>query len=104
MLISVQNQSFIGKRFMLAPNADNCDGFFEICIIEKPNNIISNLLMLHKIVRGKHLDSKGVFQYKTKKVLISTKKANHFMADGELLCYSNTFKIEIVPHAIKVYY
>ncbi len=36
MLLSFLNQSFIGRRFRLAPNANNCDGQFEVCIIKKP--------------------------------------------------------------------
>ncbi|MBU0628444.1 MAG: YegS/Rv2252/BmrU family lipid kinase [Nanoarchaeota archaeon] len=104
MLLSVQNQQFIGKRFKLAPDADNSDGLFEVCAIEKPGNIITNLLMIQNIIKGRHLRSANVFEMKGKSLLISTEKLEHFMGDGELLCYANTFKIDIVPHAIKVYY
>ena len=104
MLIAIQNQPFIGKRFRLAPDADNSDGQFEVCVIEKPNNILSNLIMIYKIIKGKHLKSKKVFQIKEKKMSIILKNIQYYMADGELLCKAKKFNIEIIPQALTFYY
>lgn len=104
MLLSVQNQPFIGRRFRLAPYANNCDGQFEVCIIKKPISIFSNILMIYKIIRGTHLNSENAFQIKGKGICIILKEKQYFMADGELLCRSNKFNIKIVPKALEVYY
>ena len=102
MLAFISNQSFIGKRFILAPDAKNNDGIFEVCFIKKPKNIFFDFYVLHKVINEKHLRMKNITQISTKKIKITTDKKMGFMGDGELLCKSDTFEIQIVPRAVKV--
>jgi len=104
MLLSVQNQKFIGKRFFLTPKANNSDGVFELVFVEKPDNLISDFVTIRQIIKGQHLKSGKAKEIRAKKVSIYTKKRQQFMADGELLCFSDKFRFEIIPKAIRVCY
>ena len=103
MLIAVQNQSFIGKRFRLAPSATQADGQMDICSIDLPSSRLGNLIMLLKVLRGTHIRDATVMTRKTDHVTISSKSPLWFMGDGELLSEDDSFKISILPRAIKVY-
>lgn len=103
MLLSVLNQSFIGKRFNLSPHAINSDGLMDICIVLK-SKFLRDLSMVNKIVKGIHVNDIEVKVIRKKEVLIKTKKKMYFMGDGELLVFSDTFKFKVIPKAIRVFH
>lgn len=103
MLLSVMNQEFIGKRFNLSPDANNCDGKIDLCLIPKKNGF-GDFITVNKIIKKNHVNETGVISIKGKKFVIQTKQKIVFMADGEILCCSSRFKFEIIHKAIKVLY
>jgi len=104
MFFAICNQDFIGKKFFLTPNSINDDGFFEVCYIPKPKNMISSFLLTQKVINKKHVNLKDYTIKKTKSLKIQLDRKNWFMADGELLELSNEFEFKIIPKAINVYY
>jgi YegS/Rv2252/BmrU family lipid kinase len=104
MLFSVMNQPFIGKRFFLNPDAKQNDGFFDTCIINKGKNTLSELLMLNKVINKEHKNYSWAKIDRIKDLEVTFDKERYFMADGELLEYSNKFKFSIVPEAISFRY
>jgi diacylglycerol kinase family enzyme len=102
MLVTVQNQKSLGKRFILASTAKNNDGYFEVCLLSK-HSVFRDLMTLSNVVKGLHVG--GSLILKSNKVLtISTLEKTYFMADGELLDYSDVFAIRMYHQAIKVLY
>lgn len=102
MFLSINNQDFIGKRFILTPGSINNDGVFEMCAIPKPNNYLEDFSIIQKVINSKHLKLKNTLFLKSKKLIIKTEGKEYFMADGELLDYSDKFDIKIIPSGIKV--
>lgn len=100
MLFSVMNQNFIGKRFFLSPNAKNNDGLLDVCIIDRPNNLLKQIYMLIKVINKKHVNLNWAKHLKLKKLSVLFEKKEHFMADGELLDSSDKFDFSVMPKAI----
>ncbi|MFH1505646.1 MAG: diacylglycerol kinase family protein [archaeon] len=102
--VAIQNQEFIGKKFFFAPKASHSDGYFDIVIIRKSKDPLSDFITLLNVVQGKHINFKTVFRLRAKKATISTKSKEPFMADGEHMLESKKFKISTVPKAVSIYY
>jgi len=103
MAIYILNQSFLGKRFNLAPEAKNDDGLLDILFVENPPTFYSHLKTLSKGLNGKLTELKWVKSKKSKKISIELKEPLAFMGDGELLRPSTKFNIEIISKAITLF-
>jgi diacylglycerol kinase (ATP) len=100
MLFSVMNQEFIGKRFYLTPSANNRDGFLDFCIIKKGKNFIIEFLRLLKVLKKNHLKCDWANFYKRKKLKVSFSKKEYFMADGEILDFSDKFYFSVISNQL----
>ena len=60
--------------------------------------------MVQEVIKGQHINDKSIFYQSFNKINIKTKKKSFFMADGELLDYSNEFKIQNIPKELTVRY
>ena len=103
MLLCVQNQSFIGKRFQLCPGAKHDDGFMDVCLLPK-TAVPKDLITLRNVLRGRHLEMPGTIYYRKRTLTITTPEKTSFMADGELLEHASEFKLRVLPRAITVLY
>jgi diacylglycerol kinase family enzyme len=101
MALAVQNQPFIGKRFLLAPDASNTDGIADIALIPRLPGFRGALTMVRAVVRGS--DSPPIVRRTVRTLQIVTKRKMPFMADGELLLNDDHFRIAVYPRAIKFY-
>ena len=96
------NQSFLGKRFNLAPEAKNDDGYFDIKIVKIPPLFLNNLITLSKGINGRLSELDWVKEKKSNKISFFLNKPSYFMGDGELLECCDKFTIEIIPEAINL--
>lgn len=103
MGVFIMNQSFIGKKFKFSPNSNNCDGYFEWCVVKKTNPIIG-LYLMSKAINGSLKGSNKSAYFKSKKIKLSTNKIYNFMADGEIINSSKDFDIKIIPKALSFIY
>jgi diacylglycerol kinase family enzyme len=96
------NQSFIGKRFCLAPDAKNDDGMFEICDIPR-SNPLADLRLIRKIITGEHREEKGVKIEQKNRARFKFRKDQAFMADGIALEKGKEFYFRISPRALHLF-
>lgn len=102
MMLSINNQDFMGKRFLLSPKSIINDGFFELCAIPKPRNMLQDFAMVHKVMKGTHVMEKKVVYKKCKKASVLLYDKCWFMGDGELLEYNDKFEFGIIHNALSV--
>tara|TARA_Y100000034_G_C6877997_1_gene401821 strand:- start:937 stop:1794 length:858 start_codon:yes stop_codon:yes gene_type:complete len=103
LAIYVLNQSFIGKRFNIAPEAKNNDGYFDVKFVKTPPTFLSNFKTLFRGSKGEIDELSWVMKKKTNKLTINLKRPSYFMGDGELLEENNKFNIEVIPNAINIF-
>ena len=102
LAIYIMNQSFLGKRFNLAPEAKNDDGYFDVKIVKTPPSFLSNFITLSKGINGRLSELYWVKEKKSNKISFFLNKPSYFMGDGELLEKCDKFMIEIIPKAINL--
>jgi len=59
-LFAVQNGVTYGGGFRICPDADPCDGLFDICYAEAPMNIPTATFKFLRAKNGKHVKYKGI--------------------------------------------
>lgn len=102
MAIYLLNQPFLGKRFNLAPKANNNDGYFNVTMIKFVKSTLLNLRVLSLGIKGKLNKLPIVNEKQENRLIIKTDKEMYFMGDGELFDKNKIFNIKIVPKAIKI--
>ena len=100
-ILSVQNQPIMGGDFHIAPGADNADGKMNICVIPRSRGLLGHLAVFGKVTRGELLEDAVYLE--TDRVLVRTDGKHDFVGDGELLCYGDSFDLELIPGAIRLY-
>ena len=100
--LMANNQPFLGRNFQMSPGAVNNDGRFDICLIESPDTLVKTLLVILKVLTGKHIYSSGVRTWREKELIITTEKPMFFLGDGEICQEASEFKIEVLPRAVNV--
>ena len=95
MAICILNQPFIGKKFKLSQKSKNNDGFIELCFVNKSPSKNGDIETVRKISRGEVSSLKNVKVLKIKKTNLNFKRSQDFMGDGEILCRSKNFSIEL---------
>lgn len=95
MLVVASNMSSYGGGMKITPDADPCDGLFDICIIKrmsKPHFI----KVFPKVFEGKHIDDPSVEIFRTSELELNSKHAFSVFADGEYICKLPA-KFKVVP-------
>jgi diacylglycerol kinase family enzyme len=100
--LMVNNQPFLGRNFLMSPGAVNNDGMLDICLIENSATFMQTLLVILKVLGGKHIYSSSVRTWRLKEVIIDTEEPTTFLCDGEICQKASEFKIEILPRALNV--
>jgi YegS/Rv2252/BmrU family lipid kinase len=100
--LTVNNQPFLGRNFLMSPGAVNNDGMLDICLIESSETLIQTLLVILKVLTGRHIYASGVRTWRMKELIITTEKPMSFLGDGEICQKASDFKIEILPRAVNV--
>jgi diacylglycerol kinase (ATP) len=104
LAIYLLNQSFIGKKYKIIPEAKNDDGLLNSIIIKTPPTFFSNFKTLFLVTKGKSNELQWVSNKIGKKMNLKLTQPSYFMADGELFEKNNEFSIEVMPDNLKVIY
>ncbi len=101
-LITVSNGCCEGGSFKLAPHAVIDDGEFDV-IVAQGMSRLGILRLLPRVLRGSHLGSPGVMDFKTKKLRIESQSGLPVHADGEIRYHdARLLDIEILPNKLTV--
>jgi diacylglycerol kinase (ATP) len=100
--VTVNNQPFLGRRFLISPGAINGDGLADICFIENTRTLFPTVLIILRVLAGKHIHSSSVKTWRANQFMVETEKPVMFLGDGEIVTQGTRFNIEIVPKAMRV--
>jgi len=98
----MNNQSFLGKNFLMSPGAVNDDGMFDICLIENSKSRVQILSLLIQVLTGRHIYSPSVKTWRASELVVDAENPLTFFGDGEVFQKVSAFKIKIFPRAINV--
>ena len=98
--IVIANARFVAGGIPIAPEADLCDGLFDVLIV--PVGSLPQLaLLVPKILLGQHLDDERILFRRARKLHLDSQPKMWFNADGELVGNEpSTF--ELIPRAVNV--
>ena len=100
--LTINNQPFLGKNFLVSPGAANADGQLDVCLIRKPKGRFRTLMVVLKALSGKHLDLPCVESWRTDRLTVEAEAPLRFLSDGEVAQASRRFSIRIFPRALNV--
>ena len=100
--LTVNNQPFLGKNFVISPEAVNDDGIFDVCLIKNSKTRVGILSILIKVLAGSHIYSSSVKMWRTDTLIVEADSPKTFLNDGEFLQKSKEFKIHVAPLALNV--
>jgi diacylglycerol kinase (ATP) len=98
--VIMSNGKYGGGSMMIAPNADPCDGLFDVIIvgdISKPDL----LWTLPKIYKGTHLTHPKVTAKRAKEVYIWSESTMAIQADGDLVADAPA-RFTVLPSALNI--
>jgi len=101
-MINVANGKREGGGFLIAPDAQNDDGVFDICLARGLGRL-GILRLLPEVIKGTHVDKEPVTMAKAKRVILDSPDPLPVHADGEII-YTNAhhLEIEIIPRRLRV--
>lgn len=98
MFVVASNMSSYGSGMKITPDADPCDGLFDVCIIKrmsKPHFI----KVFPKVFEGKHTEDPSVEIFRTSELTLSSEYDFSIFADGEYICKLPA-KFKIAPRIL----
>jgi len=103
IMISIMNGKRMGGGFLMAPKAQNDDGFLNICLVEQVSRsrIFS---LIPYFLKGTQETQKEIHTYTAKKLQISAINGSlPVHADGETICVAGgQLDIELLPKQIEI--
>jgi len=101
-MLCVANGKREGGGFLIAPDAENNDGIFDICLARGLGRL-GILRLLPEVMRGTHVDKEPVTMAKAKRVILDSPDPLPVHADGEII-YTDAhhLEIEIIPRRLRV--
>jgi diacylglycerol kinase family enzyme len=84
LLIAVGNGRCAGGGFYLTPDAQVDDGLLDVCQVDE-KTIFQILLLMPRVMKGKHHHVRGVKMFKTRQLHLSAETPFHVHADGEIV-------------------
>ncbi|MCH7537907.1 MAG: diacylglycerol kinase family lipid kinase [Proteobacteria bacterium] len=100
-LASINNGPWVGSMFHIAPMADNTDGRLEV-LIASPVTRRRILTLLPKIMSGSHLQEPEISHGAVTHLTIHADELIASQLDGEVQPLGTTFKIKILPGALRL--
>ena len=100
--LTINNQPFLGKNFVITPEAVDDDGIFDVCLIKNSKTRAGKVSILMKVLSGTHIHSSSVKMWRTDSLTVETDSPKTFLNDGEFLPESKEFNIQILPRALNV--
>lgn len=91
---------FEGGGFMFAPDADDCDGFLNLCAVGDLSKLLI-LFALPTAFKGKHYRFKGITPYRAQSLTIETSQPLWVHTDGEVSRKSSKISVTCEKNAIR---
>tara|TARA_B100001059_G_C17811017_1_gene572252 strand:+ start:394 stop:1293 length:900 start_codon:yes stop_codon:yes gene_type:complete len=92
---SINNSSWVGGMFNIAPMADNTDGMLDV-LIAKPMTRLEVVLMVPKFLNKTHDGSKQIIHKSITYLSLNSKKNIYCQLDGEIQALQKRFEIQTV--------
>ena len=103
-MIMINNQSILGKNFLVAPETKNNDGTFNVTIFKHKNKIALIRAIIMIGLGKKDLTDKNLTSFETSNIeLRSLREKMIFFGDGEVIEENDSFKISSVPKCLKIF-
>ena len=100
--LTINNQQFLAKHFLMAPGAINDDGQFDVCMARNPKERTRIISLATSVITGKHLDLPVVKFWRTKEMLVKCNRPMTFFGDGEVIPMASELRIRICPRALSI--
>jgi YegS/Rv2252/BmrU family lipid kinase len=102
LMATVCNGRREGGGFFIAPQAENDDGIFDLCLADNIPRL-QILGMVPHFMRGTHVDKSCVTMIRSKRVVITSADDLIAHADGEMLCTDgHRIECEVLPRQMRV--
>ncbi|HTQ28015.1 MAG TPA: diacylglycerol kinase family protein [Puia sp.] len=101
-MLSVANGSRYGGGFLVAPQADPVDGWFDV-VLMKPISRLKRLIYLPRMKKGRHLLLSFVEMVRAKHVVVNAGEVVPAHLDGELM-ETTQFEIRFSPQTMLFIY
>ncbi len=102
MLATAGNGTCSGGGFYLTPLARPDDGLLDLCVV-RPSRLPALIMLMVRIMRGRHLDHDRVTYRKVDRVTIESGTLLPVHVDGEILTKAaSRLDIEVLPGVLRV--
>jgi diacylglycerol kinase (ATP) len=103
LMLSIMNGCRMGGGFLMAPEASNADGLFDLCISDQVSRM-QILKLIPRFMAGTQGNHPAVrFQRSASLKVTALEGVLPVHADGETICYAGSnLYLEIIPKVIKV--
>lgn len=102
LLLAIANGTSFGGNFNIAPQADPCDGLFELVLVRNVKPLM-RFAVLSRVINGTHGQSKHVEIIQTKELEITSKTELVFQVEGEIVKTGRkNVKISNIPGGIEL--
>lgn len=101
-MLTVANQPFLGKHFLMTPEAINDDGLFDVCLIKNPRSLARIIPGIRKVLTGRHVKSPYVKMWRTSELIVRAATPLNFFGDGEPYRGSSELRIGIALESLNV--
>lgn len=100
--LSINNQPFLGKHFLVSPGAVYNDGLFDVCLIENTGGLEQKLFVLMHVLKGRHVELKTVKNWQAREMVLRCEKPLRFFGDGEDFLEASELEIKAIPGALNL--
>jgi len=91
-----------GGGFIIAPDAKNDDGLFDVCIADNIPKL-QILGMIPHFMRGTHVGKKPITMFRTDRLTVTSEDDLIAHMDGEILCTAEHFlEFKVLPRRLRV--
>ena len=104
LMVSIMNGRRLGGGFIMAPNSEPDDGFFDLCIAEEMSRVRIFQLIPH-FLKGTQATQKEIKTARATHIQITALECGRLPAqtDGEILCIDGQhLEVELLPRQIEV--
>jgi len=102
LMVVIANGRCEGSVFLVAPQAELDDGFFDLLLIRGISRL-QILRLIPCVVKGTHIDKKPVTMVRTRYVRVTSEAELVAHIDGEILCTdAYQLEFEILPQRLRV--
>jgi diacylglycerol kinase (ATP) len=103
LMVSIMNGRRMGGGFMMAPEAESCDSFLDVCIAEEVSKT-GIFSLIPRFMAGSQEGHPAISTFRTRSIKVSALEGSlPAHADGETLCEAGEqLTIEILPKKLFV--